>query len=657
MISEPLSAKAAAPAATNAEHHYESSHVHSHGACCAHDDTETGLKVRLLFVLAAAICLVLGAVTGWTRPGQAELAALWSLAGVILAGLPILRDTLAGLRAKSAENTDFYMNQFITLAVAACVATGHYAAGGIVAIVLLVGHILEARGMLGAGEAIDRLLDLSRTRARRITNDGVEEEIDAELLVEGDRIRLRPGDTLPADGIVMLGRSTVNQATITGESIPVEVAPATTVFAGTTNLTGALEVRVTSAGERTVLGRVRTIVEEAQATRAPIVRLTEEYARYYLPLVLLVAGFVLFFTHDFQRSISILIVSIPCAFIMAGPTAMVAALASASRLGILVKSVRFFEAAHEIDTIVFDKTGTLTTGELKVELIEPESGMKPERLLLLAAAAEAHSTHPLGRAVVSLAQAGSTIIPEATDLREEHGRGVSGMVDGQTIRVGRFSWLHENQIDINGAEKLHPNDSAMGVAIDRTYVGTIYFRDSLRKEAISVATQLRDEGIDRVVMLTGDRPGVAENVAAELGIAEFRAECLPEQKREAVEKLKAAGHRVLVVGDGVNDAPALAAGHVSIAMGALGSDVAIQSADVALMSGDLRRIVDFLRLAHQALRTVNQNIMGGFFFVAVAVFLAAAGFISPIAAAFLHEIGALFVILNSVRLLRFAGTS
>ncbi|MEI9999289.1 MAG: HAD-IC family P-type ATPase [Verrucomicrobiota bacterium] len=380
--------------------------------CGAHHDTsEAGLQRRLLFVFAAAACLVVGAGLPLLRPQQTEIAALLSMLGALLAAAPIVWDTLAGLQARTSENTEFYMNQFMTLAVAACLASGQYLTGGVVAIVLLVGHILEDRGMLGASEAISSLLDLSRHRARRLKDDGTEEDIDAQALAPGDAIRVRPGDILPTDGTVRQGRSTIDQATITGESLPVEVAESAAVFAGTVNLTGLLRVEVTHPGRASVLGRVQQIVEEAQRTRAPIVRLTEEYARYYMPLILLIAGAVLYFTHDFQRAISVIIVSIPCTFVMAGPTAMVAALASASRLGILVKSTRFFEAAGDIDTVIFDKTGTLTTGQLRVAKL---AAADTAELLRVAAALEQHSTHPIARAIVQAARDAGVALARST---------------------------------------------------------------------------------------------------------------------------------------------------------------------------------------------------------------------------------------------------
>lgn len=621
-----------------------------------HEHHESELREHLFFVFGAAVCLIIGAALGWLRPDQAEVAAFWNMAGAILSAIPIILETLEGARSKAAENSEFYVNQFISLAVLACFVTGQYVTGGLVAIILMVGHVFEDRSMLGVNEAINSLMNLSRGRARRVRADGTEEEIDSELLREGDLIRLRPGDTIPADGTVHAGHSSINQANITGESLPVEVDKKSQVFAGTTNLTGMIEVVVNKVGGDTVLGRVKKIVEEAQTTRAPIVRLTEEYAQYYMPLILLIAGFVLFFTHDFQRSISVIIVSIPCAFILAGPTAMVAALASASRMGILVKSVLYFEAANDIDAVVFDKTGTLTTGRLQVVRIDAHDSMAKDNLMALAAAIESHSTHPTAQAIVHSARNSQLVIPEAADITEEHGLGVTGRIGAQHVHVGRHSWLRDQEIALNEEDELFPHYSTILVAADRKHVGTIYLSDTIRNEALDVHSQLSDAGVERFVMLTGDRHGVAEAIASKIGFSEFKADCLPEQKLRAVEELKMEGHNVLVVGDGVNDAPALAAGNLSIAMGALGSDVAIQTADIALMSNDLTRVSQFIHLSRKTLRVINQNILCGFLFSSISIVLSSAGYISPTAACFIHEFGAFFVIFNSARLLKFDGS-
>jgi Cd2+/Zn2+-exporting ATPase len=612
------------------------------------------MKWRLTLVLLGGVCLILSGILRWVRPAQNDLAVTWSMLGAIITALPIFRDALLGFRSKAFANTEFYMNQFITLAVIACFVTQQYVVGGVVAIILLLGHILEDRSMLGTNEAINSLLHLSRVTARRL-QDGVEEEVDAESLGEDDIVRVRPGDTMPADGLVLSGFSTVNQATITGESLPVEVETGATVFAGTSNLTGLIEVRVTKTGTQTVLGRVKEIVEEAQQTRAPIVRLTEEYARYYMPLILLIAGFVLFFTKDVQRAISVIVVSIPCTFVLAGPSAMVAALAAASRMGILVKSVRFFEVANDIDTVVFDKTGTLTTGELRVAAITPNDGMAENELLALVAAVEQHSTHPIARAVVTEAQERQLEIGDAEDVQEKHGHGLLARVGQLDVLVGRGSWLREQAIEIPQKERNFDDLSALHIGVNRKLAGIIYLSDTVRAEAKNVSANLRQSGVDHLMMLTGDRRTAAESIAEHVGMTEFEADCLPEQKQEAVHKLKAAGRKVMVVGDGVNDAPALAAGDLSVAMGALGSDVAIQTADIALMANDLRRVPHFLALSDKALRIINQNMLCGFAFIGAAIVLSGVGLIPPIAAAFVHEFGAFFVIFNSARLLRFEG--
>jgi Cd2+/Zn2+-exporting ATPase len=638
------------------EHDHDGEHLRGGLGKCGHDHSETGLKWRLTLVLLGGVCLILSGILRWLRPGQTDLAVTWSMLGAVITALPIFRDALLGFRSKAFANTEFYMNQFITLAVIACFVTQQYVVGGVVAIILLVGHILEDRSMLGTNEAINSLLHLSRVTARRV-RDGVEEEVDAESLGEDEIVRVRPGDTMPADGLVLSGFSTVNQATITGESLPVEVETGAIVFAGTSNLTGLLEVRVTKTGTQTVLGRVKEIVEEAQQTRAPIVRLTEEYARYYMPLILLIAGFVLFFTKDVQRAISVIVVSIPCTFVLAGPSAMVAALAAASRMGILVKSVRFFEVANDIDTVVFDKTGTLTTGELRVAAITPNDGMAEDELLALVAAVEQHSTHPIARAVVTAAQDRQLAIKDAEDVQEEHGHGLLARVGQLDVVVGRGAWLEAQAIHIPKRNKSFDDLSALHIGVNRKLAGIIYLSDTVRAEAKGVSADLREGGVDHLMMLTGDRRTVAESIAEHVGMTEFEADCLPEQKQEAVHKLKTDGRKVMVVGDGVNDAPALAAGDLSVAMGALGSDVAIQTADIALMASDLRRVPHFLALSDKALRIINQNMLCGFVFIAAAIVLSGVGLIPPIAAAFVHEFGAFFVIFNSARLLRFEGKS
>jgi Cd2+/Zn2+-exporting ATPase len=612
--------------------------------------------VRLGLVALGLLCLALSFVMQWLRPDQAEVFSLWAMLGLGLAAIPVLIDSLTSLKADGFEATKYYMDQFVALAILACFAIGQYATGTIVAAILIVGQILEEHTTLGVEEAVRALTRLSRVKARRIGGPSAagpdpqgETLVDATELRAGDRVRVLPGDTVPADGRIVAGNTTLDQASITGESLPVEAEPGSPVYAGTTNVSGGFEFTVTRTGDDTVIGRVTHIVEEAKTSRAPVMRLIDDYTRYYMPLVLIIAGFVLFFTREVDRAIAVIIVAMPCAFVLASPSAMVAALAVASRLGILVKSSRFFEAAQSIDTVVFDKTGTLTTGQLRVLRVLPAGTLTEAELLALAAGLEAGSTHPVARAIVAEAHRRGVSFERAPGVEEVAGRGVRA----RHFAAGRRTWIESLGVTVPADVTDTASASTLYLARDGAFAGTILLADAMRAETRAAAERLRALGIDDFVMLTGDRAAVAGDIAREAGISRFRADCLPEQKLEEVRALKAAGRRVLVVGDGVNDAPALAAGDVGVAMGALGSDVAIKTADVALMGNDLRHLPQFIALSDRTLRIINQNLVWGLVFIALFVALSAFGLISPILAAILHEFSAFFVIFNSARLLRF----
>jgi len=611
----------------------------------------SALHVRLVLVALGLLCLALSQLLRWLRPDHADVFSLWAMLGLALASVPVLIDSLTSLKADGFEATKYYMDQFVALAILACFATAQYATGTIVAAILIVGQMLEEHTTLGVEEAVKSLLKLSRVKTRRISaeNGDSEELVDAADLRPGDKVRLRPGDAVPADGEILTGFTTLHQASITGESMPVDGNPGSPVYAGTINLTGVVTVIVRRTGEDTAIGRVRLTVEEARASRAPLMRLIDTYTQYYMPFVLITAGFVLFFTHEISRAISVIIVAMPCAFVLASPTAMVAALAVASRMGVLVKSSRSFEVAAGIDSVVFDKTGTLTTGQLRVTAIRPQPGATAEELLMVAASLEEHSTHPIARAVLWEARLrGVFWQPLYSTVVEVAGR---GMRSGGLV-AGRRQLLETLGIQVPVLSE-DADTSTLHVARDGHFIGVIVFADQLREESGDAVASLRAVGVDNFVMLTGDRSGVARDIAQRAGLDRFRADCLPDEKLQEVEALKLAGHRVMVVGDGVNDALALAVGDLSVAMGALGSDVAIHTADVALMGNDLRNLPRFLKLSDRTLRVINQNLLCGFVFIAAFIALSAAGIISPIVAACLHEFSAFFVIFNSARILRF----
>lgn len=614
---------------------------------------------NLMLALVGFIAIANAYLVDWLWQQASQVAALSALGGALLLGAPLLINSLRSLRRGEVG-----INELVSLAFLASFGSGDYRTAGLVAFFMILGEVLESRTAAGARAAIETLLRLAPTRARRLGGDGdgngtdgdAETEVAASELRPGDRVRIRPGDSIPADGIIVSGSTAINQANLTGESLPVDRTVGDEVFAGSSNLTGVLEVRVTRAGEDTTLGKVRELILAAEQTRLPISRMIDQYVGYYTPLVLVLAALVWAFTHDLNRVIATLVVSCPCAFVLATPTAMVAALAAASRLGILVKNVADLELAGRITAFVFDKTGTVTTGRLTVSRLQPTGGPSPAELLLLAASAEKFSTHPTARALQLLAGEAGLSVPDPIHFTETAGRGVTATVAGRVIQVGRASWLREIGVgDLpQHGEDLSETDgfSLIHVAEGARRLGWIALQDRLRPESSAVLAELRRSGIRRTALVSGDRRKVVERVAGEIGVDELVSDCLPQDKVHFVRRLKEQGHRVAVVGDGVNDAPALAAGDLGIAMGVAGSEVAIQSASIALLNSDLRRLPFLVELSRKARSTISQNFVLGLLFIVGGLVLAMLGKINPVVAAILHNAGSLLVVFNSARLVR-----
>jgi len=587
--------------------------------------------------------------------GVSDLSAML---GAILLAAPII-----WAAAKNMVLGERHMTELVALAIVACFALSEYQTAGVLAFIMLVADLIQHRTALGARQAIHHLVRLTPTRARLIGEDGAERGVDAAQLKPGDLVRLRPGDYVPADGEIIGGDSTLDEATITGESLPVDKTSGDQVFAGTINLTGALTVRVSRAGEDTTIGRVRDLILEAEKTRIPIVRLMDQYVHWYTPVVLVAAGVIFYFTNKPYWAITAMVITCPCALILAMPTAMVAALSSAARVGVLIKNVADLETAAKLNAVAFDKTGTLTTGRLAVTRLTPAKGVEPAELLALAAAAEKHSNHPAARAVLAVAREAGIEAAEPEEFGETAGKGVSARVNGVRVLVGRGTWLRDEGVDLESlnAPELREVEgvSPLYVARDNRCIGWIGVEDNARPDARQATQELKSLGVRRITMFTGDRWSVARKVAAELGCTEVEAECLPEKKLELVRRLKEAGHTVAVVGDGVNDAPALAAGDIGVAMGAAGSDVAINSATIALMSSDVTRLPFLIRLARKTRQVVFQNLaFGGVFIVGGLLASGLGGFEmfgrgAPIVGAVLHIASSFVVIFNSARLVRF----
>jgi Cd2+/Zn2+-exporting ATPase len=604
------------------------------------------LAWRLGGVLAAGALLLAG-LAHRALGGPPEVSGLILGAGALIAAGPVLA---AGIRGFWRGDPNAMVDQLVSVALLAALAGGEFETAILIPLLLALGHFLEERSVLGARAAIEGLKQLRTTTASRLTGEG-EVTVPVEHLTPGDRIAIRPGEAVPADGRVLRGASAVDQSAMTGEAVPDEVAPGSPVFAGTVNLSGVLEVEVTAVAEATALGRIVSLLREAEQAKAPIVQVIERHAHYYLPGMLALAAAVLAYTQELGRAVAVLVVSCPCALVLASPSAMTAALAVAARLGVLVKSARFLEALGDVDTLVLDKTGTVTIGRLEVVGVGDLAGLGEDGVLTEAARCAAGSRHPVSRAIVAAAGTGKV---EDLALGEEvPGRGVLRRDAGSLLRLGSAAWLRDVGIDVP-VEPEHAGP-LVWLARDRDVLGVVLLADRPRPESGEAVAALRRLGVSRAILLTGDRPETASDLGRELGLDAVFARCLPETKLAIVEREKSTdGRIVMVVGDGVNDALALRRADVGVAMGAMGSAVAVSSADIALMSNDLRRLADTMRLARATRRTIHENVGLALGSTLLMLALAAAGLVGPIAAAVVQNLGSVLVVLNSGRLLRFA---
>ncbi|MHC4068565.1 MAG: heavy metal translocating P-type ATPase [Planctomycetota bacterium] len=610
------------------------------------------ISMALVGTLAGGALLVtsLAAKSKFLYGSESFSVEFLAMIAAILLGAPIVIHAVESLIKKEP-----HMDELVALAILAAFATQNYIVAGVVAFFMLLSELMESRTALGARASIESLIKLTPKIANLLAQDGSEKQVKVSELKAGNHIRVRPGDNIPADGEVTSGLSSVNEATITGESLPVDKVPGMQVFAGTNNLTGALDIIVTKAGKDTTLGKVQSLIMQAEQTKIPIMRIIDRYVRWYTPTVLMIACIVLFFTRNINYAITILVISCPCALILATPTAMVAAISASARLGILVKNVADLEAAGKMTAMVFDKTGTVTTGRLYVTKLTPAEEVEPAELLAVAASAEQMSKHPAARALQQVAKEANLNLAMAENFKETPGKGITATVDSAEVIIGRDSFLKENNVDITSVvdPALHEEQgfSTLYVSKNAKCIGWIGLKDKTRPEAQKAVSELLEMGIKRVTMLTGDRDEVANRVAAELGCTDFKAHCLPQDKLAIVEQIKGDGHTVAVIGDGINDAPALAAGDLGIAMGAAGSDVAINSASIALMSNDLGRLPFLVNLSRKTRRVIGQNLGFGVTFIILGV--SAFKILRPEIAAVLHFVGSLIVVFNSARLVRY----
>ena len=538
----------------------------------------------------------------------------------------------------------------ITIAMFAAIAIGDLFAAGEVAFIMAIGALLEDATTNRAKKGLKKLISLAPTQGRRIRN-GKEEMIPAEKIVKGDMLRILPGETVSVDGVIVSGETSVDQSIMTGESLPVDKAVGDTVFCGTINRFGAIDIHATKVGEDSSLQKLIRMVQEAEDKKAPMARIADRVASWLVPVAMLVAVIAGIATQDIVRAVTVLVVFCPCALVLATPTAIMAAIGQATKHGVIIKSGEALEKMGKVDTIAFDKTGTLTYGKLEVsDVLSFSPELSKDKLLYLAASAEAKSEHPLGKAIVAYAKKLDLPLSESVAFQMTSGKGISAEVDGYQLLCGNEMYLHECGVSVTAnadaaLEKLRLQGKAsILVAVNGQCVGVIVLSDVLRPEAAAMVQKLAVMQTN-TVLLTGDNQKTADYFAAQVGIREVYADLLPEDKVGNIAALQQRDRNVCMIGDGVNDAPALKTASVGVAMGSMGSDIAVEAADIALMSDDISKIPYLKRLSNATVKTIKLSITLSMCINFLAVTLSVLGLLNPTTGALVHNAGSCFVVL------------
>jgi len=619
-------------------------------------DSVRSEKRREIMVLALAPALIIAlTLASWVLAhwhiGPVYVNASLALAAVLLGGTPRF---ISGF--KDIFRRRITVNVFVLVALAATVAIGEFRPAAVIIIIMSVVGALESYTLDKTRRSIQDLLNLAPQTAT-VRRDGEEVTVPVAEIQLGDRVVVRPGERIPVDGVVVAGASSVNQAPITGESMPVEKFVGSTVFSGTLNEAGRLEIRTEKVGEGTTLARIVHLVQEAQGARAPIQNLADRFTTWFLPTVIVLAVVAFFVTGDVKAAVSVLLVACPCAFAIATPTAVTAGISNMAKRAILIKGGMFLELAHKIDHLLVDKTGTFTFGRPKVMDIVSFNGRTPDDILRLACIAERYSEHPLGRAIMAAGKGKGLAIPEPDHFNSTAAMGVEAEWDGTRIRVGKPTYIKDAGLNVSpNVDQAVTYQSEQGrtavlVAQNDVLLGLLAIADEIRPEILAAIRALKAMGVKRITMLTGDNPKVAAAVAHAIGVDDFQAELLPEDKQAFVKKCQAEGQVVGMIGDGVNDAPALALADVGIAMGAAGTDVAIETADVTLMNDDISGVADFMWMSAKVLRRIKLNIFFSMIYNVIGLGLSVVGLMTPIVAVLFQEAGCVTVVISSTLLL------
>jgi heavy metal translocating P-type ATPase len=610
----------------------------------AHDDEAHDHALEWPEMLRIGLVALAAAAVWWRVWEPLPAISLIGVAGLLIGGWPIFKEALENLLAKRMT-----MELSMSIAIVAAAAISEFFTALVITLFVLIAEVLEGLTVSRGRRAIRDLLDFL-PRAVSVRRAGAVAQVDTDTLAVGDAVLVNPGGRIPVDGTVIAGHSFVDQARITGESMPIEKTAGASVFAGSINQSGALEIRAERIGRDTSYGKIIEAVEQAERSRAPVQRLADRLAGYLVYFALGAASVTYLLTRDIRSTISVVIVAGACGIAAGTPLAILGAIGRAARAGAIIKGGLFLEQLGRVNTVVLDKTGTLTYGQPEVRTLVPAEGTNAARLLETAASAELRSEHPLGKTIVAHARALGRSLQEPERFGYTPGRGIEAVLGGELVLIGNQALMRDRGIAVPaGVLDRHPEASEVLVARGGKLLGAIAIADTVRPEAAHAVKAIHAMGI-KTILLTGDAKAVAEAIARDLGISEVAADLLPEDKRTRVKGLVNEGRIVAMVGDGVNDAPALIEAQVGVAMGS-GTDVARESADVVLLGNDLLKFAETLRIARRTRAIIWANFVGTIGVDALGIALAAFGFLNPLLAAFIHVASELTFILNSARLL------
>ena len=599
------------------------------------------MKKDIIFLVLGGISLIISLFDLVPLPFDAAWIA------IIFCGIPIIMEAVTGL----VTAFDIKADVLVSLALIASVCIGEDFAAGEVAFIMQLGALLEDLTVAKARAGIERLVHLT-PRTARVIRDGTEEILPAEEVKVGDRIRVLPGETVAVDGVIISGQTSVNQAVMTGESLPVDKAPGDEVASGTVNQFGAFEMRALKVGEDSSIQRMIRLVQSADAGKARIVGLADRWATWIVVIALSAAGITWIVTGEIIRAVTILVVFCPCALVLATPTAIMAAIGNATKHGFLVREGDALERLSSVTKITFDKTGTLTYGTPEVTAVKSISDYTEEEIYFFAAAAEQMSEHPLGKAVV---RCYGKKPAACEDFQMRPGEGVTAIVCGKVVKAGNLKLLKETLLSralaAGAGRYLNEGSTVIYVAVDDRPAGYLVLSDTVREESKDMITELDHIGV-QPVLLTGDHQNAADAIAAPLGIREVYAGCLPEDKLKYIGAYQEKGNAVCMIGDGINDAPALKKADVGIAMGGTGSDIAVDAADIALVDDEIRELPHLLSLSRRMMTTIKVNLTFSMTLNFLAIALAITGLLGPVIGALVHNAGSVLVIINSARLLK-----